>query len=126
MPFDVTAYDTELDALVAAFPATGTWRLYADLPTETGVELASDGGYAPATAAVSDWAAASGGSVATTAPVSFGTSTGEWSDVATHWAYCDSLGAVWYWDELPQPISVTESGTAVSFTPELFFREDEA
>ena len=118
-----TAQDAALDAVVATFPDDGTYRLFTGIPTSGG-ELTSDGGYAPADHSTADWAAASDGAVTTAAPVSFGTSTDAYADTAFYWAICDSSGAVVYWDLLPAPISVTAAGTAVKFTPILYFRSE--
>ena len=124
MPLATTAaQDAALDAVVGTFPDDGTYRLFTGIPTDGG-ELSGDGGYSPADHSTADWAAASGGVVATTAPVSLGTSTDAYADTAFYWAICDSAGAVVYWDELTSPISVTASGTVVEFTPRLFFRAD--
>jgi hypothetical protein len=127
MPFastaaGIAAQNAALAAVVATFPDDGTYRLFTGLPTEAGTELAATGGYAPAAHGTADWAAAADGSVTTTAPVSFGTSTGAYSDVANYWAVCDVAGAVVYWDQLTNPIYVSASGTAVSFSPALFFQ----
>ena len=123
MPIGADYEDACLDALVASFPA-GHYRLYWDLPTEAGSELAATGGYAPVAHASTDWAAAAGGVVSTSAPVSFGTSTDAWSDVAGYWAITDSLGALVYWDLLTEEIAVSAAGTAVEFTPSVFFRAE--
>lgn len=121
MPFATTAaQNAALDAVVATFPDGGTYRLYdASL-----VELTSDGGYAPADHSTADWAAATGGQVTTTLPVSFGTSTDAYSDAASYWGIADSLGVLVYYDLLDEQIAVGASGTAVSFQPTLFYRSE--
>lgn len=121
MPLATTAaQNAALNAVVGTFPDDGTYRLYdGDL-----VELTSDGGYAPAAHSLTDWAASSDGAVSTTVPVSFGTSTDAYSDAASYWGIADAAGALVYYDLLPEQIAVGASGTAVSFQPALYFRDD--
>jgi hypothetical protein len=124
MPFATTAAaDAALDAVVATFPDDGTYRLYFDTPSLT-TELTADGGYLPAAHGIADWAAASAGVVTTAAPVSFGTSTDAYSDVATWWGIADAAGNPVYYDLLPDQVGVYAAGTVVEFTPALFFRSD--
>ena len=128
MPFadstvGLAAANAALDAIVATLPDDGSWRLYSDVP-ETATELGADGGYAPVPADVADWAAAADGSVSTTVPVDFGTSTDAYSDTATYWAWADSTGEPVLWDLLPEQIGVGEADTDVSMRPTLFFRDD--
>lgn len=125
MPLATTAaQNAALDAVVGTFPATGaTYRLYTDVPA-LATELASAGGYAPVAFVPAGWAAAVDGAKSTTAAVSFGTSTDAWSDVATYWAIADAAGNPLYFDLLPEQIAVGASGTAVSFQPALYFRNE--
>ena len=121
MPLATTAaQNAALDAVVGTFPDDGTYRLYdASL-----VELTSDGGYAPADHSLTDWAASNAGTKTTAAPVSFGTSTDAYSDVAYYWGVADSSGALVYYDLLPEQIAVGAAGTGVGFSPVLFYRSD--
>jgi hypothetical protein len=127
MPFTTStagtaAADAALDALVASFPTDATFRLYTARPTTGGTELPDDGGYEPVPASYAPWAAADGGQVTTSTPVSYGASTGAYGDVATYWGIADASGAVLYYDELADPIDVSDAGTTVAFTPAVFFR----
>jgi hypothetical protein len=127
MPLGDDIYvDAALDAVVDSWPATGAaYHLYSSNPQLqadiTDVELTSDGGYAAVTFDPADWAAASTGGKTTTADVSFGTSTGAYSDVAPYWGIVDSGGLLVFSDDLPDPIEVTASGTVVGFSPTLSF-----
>lgn len=124
---DVTYQNAALDAVVASWPSSGAkYHLYSGDPAQAAllsdVELTSDGGYAPVTFSPSGWASASGGSKTTTAAVSFGTSTGAYSDVATYWAVVDSSGRIVFSDDLDgQEVEVDDTGTTVAFTPTLNF-----
>lgn len=126
MPLGDAYVDAALDAVVDSWPSSGaTYRLYASDPTlattPSDVELAATGGYAPAAFSPSNWAPSADDSKATTAPVSFGTSTGAYSDLATYWGVVDSGGSLVYSDELTQSINVSAAGIAVAFTPALAF-----
>lgn len=123
MPFSTSAAeDAALDAVVASLPGAASWRLYYDLP-DAGTELPADGGYAPVAYTGSEWAAASGGVKTTSAPVDFGTSTDAYGEVPAYWGIADAAGDPIFWDELPQAVEVLAAGTAVSFSPVLFFRD---
>lgn len=123
---DVSYVNAALDAVVGSWPSSGaTYRLFSDDPAQeavpTDVELAATGGYAPVTFSPSGWASASGGAKTTSSAVSFGTSTGAYSDVATYWGIYKS-GLLVYSDDLDgQQIEVGATGTVVSFTPTLTF-----
>lgn len=126
---DVTYQDAALDAVVASWPSSGaTYRLFASDPTlattPADVELTATGGYAPVAFSPSGWAAASGGSKTVTTPVSFGTSTGAYSDTAPYWGIVDGSGLLVYSDDLPndQLVSVGGTGTAVTIAPAIYFQ----
>ncbi len=124
MPFDdAAAQHAALDAIVGTFDDTWVWRLFNGNPKGTGAELTTDGGYEPAAHAVADWAAATGLSVTTTAPVEFAESTDAWSDPATWWALTTADGTVIkYYDELDDPIIVSAAGITPTFSPSIFFK----
>lgn len=133
MPLGDAHIDDALDAIVGSWPGSGgKWRLYAsdprlaDLPTD--VELAADGGYAAQTFAPSDFAAASGGGVTVASPISFGTSTDAYSDVAPFWGITSSdADDLVFSDDLAsdQIVEVDETGTGVSISPTLTFADGE-
>ena len=119
---DVTYQDAALDAVVASWPASGAvYRLYNDDPTLGGVELDSDGGYAPVAFDPADWDAAADG--VKQATVSFGTSTDSWSDSATWWAVVDGSDLFVYYAALADEavIAVDEAGTEVTLNPAIAF-----
>lgn len=119
---DVTYQDAALDAIIASWPATGAvYRIFDADPTTTGVELPSDGGYAPVAFTRSAWAAADAGLASTTDPVTLGTSTDGYGAVGTHWAITDSGGLLVYSAELDDELEVSEADTLVQFTPSIFF-----
>lgn len=124
---DVSYMNAALNAVVASFPATGAkWRLYTSDPalevTPSTVELAATGGYAGVTFAPAQFGTASADLVQTSSPVSFGTSSAAWSDVATFWAI-EKAGLLVYSDALDTPIAVDAAGVAVAFTPGLSFSD---
>jgi len=126
---DVTYQDAALDAVVGSWPASGAhYHLFVSdpalEPTPLDVELTSGGGYVAATFAPADFAAASGNAVATTAPVSFGTSTAAYDDTATFWGIVDSTGLLVFSNDLDDPIAVENSGTVVTFTPAISFGDE--
>jgi len=126
---DVTYQNDSLDDLVGGWPATGAkYHLYTSDPAleddPTDVELTSTGGYAAVDFDPSDWAAADDGTKSTTSPVSFGTATAEWSDVATYWAIVDSDGLIVFSDALTSPIGALGADFAPAFTPSLSFASD--
>lgn len=124
MPFGiVAAQNAALDAVVSSLPSPATWRVYSENPTEAPEsELTGTGGVARVAYTGSEWEAAASG--VKTATVDAGTSTGEWADVGYFWAICNVAGDVLLWDLMPEPIAVDEAGTAVEFSPALYFRND--
>lgn len=126
MPLTGAALDTCLDALIAALPAAGKYRLYSDDPSLAGtpsdVELGSDGGYAPQDFAPADFAASSGGAASSASPISWGASTDAYSDVATFWGITDDVDdSLAYYDALDEPVSVDDSGVTPSRTFTILF-----
>lgn len=123
---DVSYQDAALDAVVASWPSSGAeYALFVGDPLAGGTELTSTGGYARVAFAPADLDAAADGAKAWAAPIDFGTSTGAWSDVATHFAIIDGSDLFVYTDDLPDEIAVDETGTAVTATPAaLFFQEE--
>lgn len=114
---DVTYQDAALDAVVGSWPATGAhYHLFVSDPaleaTALDVELTSGGGYAAATFAPADFAAASGD--ATTATIDFGTSTDAYDEAAGWWGIVDSSGLLVYSDDLDSPVAVEGAGVTVT------------
>lgn len=136
MPVGASYFDDSLDGIVAAWPASGAhWALFDGVPGEDGgdgIELV-DGtpgdpgvtapGYTAPAFAPADFAAASGNAKTVAAPIDFGTSTDAYTELGTHWAIVDSLGALVYWDDLPEAdvVEVNASDTAVTISPTLYF-----
>src|SRR5690349_21683106 len=88
-------------------PASHALALFAGDPNLDGTELTATGGYARATVANNgtNWPAAADG-VKVAAAQAFPTSTGPWSDVATHWALFDGT-TCWDTGVLDEEIDVT-------------------
>lgn len=95
-------------------PATWAVALYDADPNLAGVELDATGGYAAQSLANStaNFPAPASGAT-TSAAVSFGTSSGAWSDTATHVGLKDGSGNLWYSRPLAEPITVTAAGQVV-------------
>lgn len=115
---DATYQAAALDAVIASWPTTATYRLFTGDPTLGGVELAATGGYAPATFSPSDWTTSG---VSSTATISFGTSTAAYADTATYWALVDTSGAIVYYDDLTPEVDIPDFGYDVTISPSLFF-----
>lgn len=116
---DVAAQNASLkcmfgDTRSAEAPATWTAVLYDGDPLTTGSPLATGGGYAPESVANStaNWPAPTVGAIESE-PIDFGTSTGAWSDTATHLGLQDGSGNLWYSRPLAEPITVTAAGVVV-------------
>jgi hypothetical protein len=125
---DVSYVNAALDALVASWPSSGAhYHLFVSDPapetTALTVELTSGGGYAAVTFSPSDWASASGGSITTTAPVSWGTSTAAYDDIATYWGIVDGSGLLVFSDSLDTPVEVDGASVAVARTPTISFAD---
>lgn len=131
MPLGDAYVDAALDAVVGSWPASGgKWRLYASDPrlatVPSDVELASTGGYAAQSFAPSDFAAASGDAKTVGSPISFGTSTDAYSDVAPYWGITSSdPDDLVFSDDLPpdQIVEVDEAATSVTIAPTLSFAD---
>lgn len=103
-------------------PASHQLALFAGDPSLDGVELASAGGYARVTIANNgtSWPAAAAGQK--TGPgVTFPTSTGAWSDVATHWVLIGSDGNRWDSGALAEEIDITAAGVTKKVTPTIYY-----
>ena len=128
MPLGDSYQAAGLDAVVASWPSSGArYALFDDVPVAAGgagVELSGAGYTSPAFAS-SGWSAASGDAKTVTAAISFGTSTGAYASVGTHWAVVDSGGALVFWDDLSadQVVEVSASGSAVTISPTLSFAD---
>ncbi|HKY58312.1 MAG TPA: hypothetical protein VJL80_09765 [Aeromicrobium sp.] len=103
------------DDRAAIAPATWEVALFTNFPELGGVELDPVGGYAAASVAntTANWPTPTLGAI-TSAPISFGTSTGEWSDVATV-AVIRAGGFIYYGRPLmaDEEIDVTVAGQVV-------------
>ena len=130
MPVGSTYDAASLDGLVGGWPTSGNWRLYSSDPsvedTPSDVELGTDGGYAAVDYASSDWVDADTdtGTKATASNVSFGTSTGAYSDTATYWGITSTdADTLVYSDALTQPIPISASGQTAAFKPTLYLQD---
>jgi hypothetical protein len=93
MPTDsVTLENLVLDATFRSDLAADdyTVRLWITDPSAVSPDEADFGGYTPATVAKADWAAASGGQIATTGLVDLGTPSSDASDSVRFWSLHDS------------------------------------
>lgn len=102
--------------------ASDTLHLFTGDPNQGGVELAATGGYAPITITNNggNWPAAANGEKV--GAVQTYTSTGAWSDLATHWALKNTVTGKWGpAGELPDEVLVSVSGTTVAVTPVIYF-----
>lgn len=104
------------DARSTRAPATWEVALFDGDPLTTGVELTAGGGYAPKAVAntTANWPEPANGAI-TAAPIDWGTSTGAWSDTATHFVIRrpGTTGQGWYSRALAEAITVAAAGVVV-------------
>ena len=130
-PLDVAAQNAALDALlsldVSGLPTMYEVALYDVHPLLGGVELSATGGYARPTlnADLVDFPAAASG-LKTSVPVSFGTSTGAYSDTATYYVLYDAADSTtrWYYGLLTEEVSVDAAGTVVEASLALYWNTE--
>lgn len=127
---DLAAQQTMLDLAfgpTATAPTSFEVALFAGDPLNGGTEV-SGGGYARVTVPNdgTTWLATDAGGVKSSNPVTFPTSTGDWSDTATHWALYDpATGALWAYASFPknQRITVTGAGVAPQVVVSIFYSD---
>lgn len=115
------SYGASKGALAAA---THELALFNGDPRTTGTELTSAGGYDRVTVTNNgtNWPGASGGSTVS-APQVLPTSSGAWSDTATHFVLYDAADGTTAWDsgELTEEISIDASGVVVSVVCTVYY-----
>lgn len=127
MLIDTAAQDALLDGVYGSgSPASFEIALFDADPVLGGVELAADGGYARVTVANDGtlFPGASGGST-TSASVSFGASSGAFSDTAPFWVAFDAADSTTAYASglLSEAVSVDETGVDVSVVMTIFYSQ---
>lgn len=99
-------------------PADLLARLWFDNPEDDSPTEADFGGYTPATVAKADWGAASGGVIATTDLVAFGTPSSDASGQINYWSLHDSTtDELVYAQPVSNPTRPTAGGSAFQIRP---------
>lgn len=125
MPYATEHVEAQQDGLLAevgTWPADGEYRLYNGDPTDGGVELVEENGYAHVSAASVTWAAvASEGAI----EADFAwTATDAWDEVGEFWGFHDSDGSLRFYEELVNGAVRADAAGAVTATFKLTYAFD--